>query len=584
MKKIKNIMLNCEEIMNNLYDKSDIFTLLNILKKNFIQNEDDNYETIIESLINNLNNDNFMQEYNLLLSNYLNYTDLNKTIRVKINELQVDNNNINNNYEEFLFIQEFTTSSDILENIKKTEKNSLIGFYIKQNDKIKEINKIVKNINPVISKIYQEYNGKITKENAESKRINDLLSGDNDMINNFKDTYNSFSKQKINNYQNIKLFIFSENDDNCEIAELYKKYIRIYNNILDGFQKFSKNYKLKHSNKRINLQFANLFQILQPLSENQNEDNNNTINFLNFIKKNITHKIKYNQNTQMINYNTFKGLHYDLKKIEKNILENNIINKEKMNDKLIYFNYAFEDNQNNNKGNIQNLIDIFESNHQKKEKISEENKGDIMDLIRKLRNNEIEFLEALQKIISCIKEKENCDDEQISNIIQEYTIIMDNVDKEIINFFMNNNFVVCNLMSIFESVEEECFDSLCENINQKYKENFDHNLKNKFDNLMHNNDRILNRENLKKILMKFVIRFLLKNESINVDENCFEIIQNNNGLYKNYSNQNNQNNLAIEMGELSDLNIPVCQVIDLIKNISNSSNGSKPKKPQNRRR
>ena len=26
--------------------------------------------------------------------------------------------------------------------------------------------------------------------------------------------------------------------------------------------------------------------------------------------------------------------------------------------------------------------------------------------------------------------KENCDDEQISNIIQEYTIIMDNVDKE----------------------------------------------------------------------------------------------------------------------------------------------------------
>ena len=241
------------------------------------------------------------------------------------------------------------------------------------------------------------------------------------MIKKFKEIYNYFSKQKINDYQNIKCFIFCENDDNCEIAELYKKYIRIYNNILDEFQKFSNNYNLKHSNKRINFQFANLFQILQPLSENQNEDNNNTINFLNFIKKNISHKIKCNKNTQMINYNTFKGLHYDLKKIEKNILENIIINKEKMNDKLIYFNYAFEDNQNNNNnGNLQNLIDIFESNHQNKKSIDEKNKGDIMDLISKLKEKEIEFLEALQKIISCIKEEENCDDEKISNIIQKY--------------------------------------------------------------------------------------------------------------------------------------------------------------------
>ena len=30
MKKIKNIVLNCEEIMNNLYDKSNIFILLNL--------------------------------------------------------------------------------------------------------------------------------------------------------------------------------------------------------------------------------------------------------------------------------------------------------------------------------------------------------------------------------------------------------------------------------------------------------------------------------------------------------------------------------------------------------------------------
>ena len=86
MKKIKNIVLNCEEIMNNLYEKSNIFILLNILKKNFIQNDDENYEKIIEFLIQSLNNDKYMQEYKLLISNSLNYTKIDK-IRVEINEL-----------------------------------------------------------------------------------------------------------------------------------------------------------------------------------------------------------------------------------------------------------------------------------------------------------------------------------------------------------------------------------------------------------------------------------------------------------------------------------------------------------------
>ena len=119
-KKNKNIVLNCEEIINNFFGKSNIFILLNILKKNFIQNDDENYQTIAESLIHNLNNDEYMQEYKLLISNYLNYNEIDKTIRVEINELQIDNNN--NICEEFLFIQEFTTSSDILENIKKQKK------------------------------------------------------------------------------------------------------------------------------------------------------------------------------------------------------------------------------------------------------------------------------------------------------------------------------------------------------------------------------------------------------------------------------------------------------------------------------
>ena len=95
----------------------------------------------------------------------------------------------------------------------------------------------------------------------------------------------------------------------------------------------------------------------------------------------------------MIIYNIFKRLYYDLKKIEQDTLENII--KEEMNTKLIYFTYEFEYNQNNDKGNIKNLIDIFESNRKKNNKWK--NKEDIMNLILEFKGKENEFLEALQK-------------------------------------------------------------------------------------------------------------------------------------------------------------------------------------------
>ena len=191
-----------------------------------------------------------------------------------------------------------------------------------------------------------------------------------------------------------------------------------------------------------------------------------------------------------------------------------------------------------------------------------------MNLKDKLNIKDYQFLEALQKIISFIKEEENCDDEKISEIIEKYIDIMDDVDREIYQFFSNNDFKVCNLISIFECVEEKCYDNLIENINQKYKENLGPSLKKSIEVLIDKNDRIIKRDHLKTILIKFVIRFLLKNESIEANDNCFEIIQNNNSLYKVYSNENNKNKLAKEIGELSDLNIPVCQVIYLIKTIS----------------
>ena len=99
---LKKIVLEGEKIMNNFYDKSDIFTLLNLLKKSFIENKNENYERIIETLIENLDDDKYMEENKKLILNYCKYTELNKTIRIILNEFEKDENSI---YEEFLFIQ-----------------------------------------------------------------------------------------------------------------------------------------------------------------------------------------------------------------------------------------------------------------------------------------------------------------------------------------------------------------------------------------------------------------------------------------------------------------------------------------------
>ena len=551
---LKKIVLEGEKIMNNFYDKSDIFTLLNLLKKSFIENKNENYERIIETLIENLDDDKYMEENKKLILNYCKYTELNKTIRIILNEFEKDENSI---YEEFLFIQEVTSSSKIYEDIVKTKESSLITFYLGLTENLLKINEIVKNINPILAKINEEYNGRITKKKIEGITLNDLLNKDKNKIKDFIRNYKSLTYKNIKEFDKIKCLIISENEES-EIRILYKNMISLYNDILSGFQSFLKKHDLKQSNKKINLQLAKDFQILQPISQNKEKIEN-------CIQKNTKHFVKINKITGLINYNNFNNIEYNVIGIEKDILKNFVINKEKLEEKLIYFSYAFEINK--KEGNLQNIIDTFEKNNPQKEEISDQNKGDINNLIESLKEREIAFFGFIKKMITCVKDEENNDNENIYNMIKKYKDIMDSVDDNIKRYFDENKLKVTQLMSIFEYIEDSFFDNLSENIAQKYKNDIDQNNKKEVKKLLQS-QKVISHDSFISLLKKFTIRFLFENDLIEEDTNCFELIQKNEGLYKEIINKKNENDFASLMVQLIDINLPVSQIISLIKVLS----------------
>ena len=160
MKIIVNIANKIEKNLNIFYDKSDIFTFLNYIKKFIILNEP--IERIIFPLINNLNNETFKNEYKNNISNYLKFTKLNNnSIRIIVNNITEKDGD--NNLNDFLFFQKFYKLIDIEKDILQ-KNDSIISFYIENNSNIEKINNIVNNINPIINKIYELYNGKISRK------------------------------------------------------------------------------------------------------------------------------------------------------------------------------------------------------------------------------------------------------------------------------------------------------------------------------------------------------------------------------------------------------------------------------------
>ena len=150
MKIIVNIANKIEKNLNIFYDKSDIFTFLNYIKKFIILNDKESLERIIYPLINNLNNETFMDEYKNNISNYLKFTKLNNnSIRIIVNNIKEKDDDNDLNY--FLFFQKFYKLIDIEKDILQ-KKDSIISFYIENNSNIEKINNIVSNINPIINK------------------------------------------------------------------------------------------------------------------------------------------------------------------------------------------------------------------------------------------------------------------------------------------------------------------------------------------------------------------------------------------------------------------------------------------------
>ena len=193
-----------------------------------------------------------------------------------------------------------------------------------------------------------------------------------------------------------------------------------------------------------------------------------------------------------------------------------------------------------------------------------------------MQEKEIEFFGFIKKMISCVKDEENNDNENIDNMIKKYKNIMDSVDDNIKRYFDENKLKVTQLMSIFEYIEDSFFDNLSESIDPKYKNIIEQSNQNKVKKLLQT-QKVISHDNFISLLKKFTIRFLFENDLIEDDTNCFELIQKNKGLYKEIINKKNENDFASLMVQLIDINLPVSQIISLIKVLSEREDNVKKK-------
>ena len=168
-----------------------------------------------------------------------------------------------------------------------------------------------------------------------------------------------------------------------------------------------------------------------------------------------------------------------------------------------------------------------------------------------------------------LKGKQTNNNDLIYDKIQEFKNIVQINDNEFIEFFKkNDDLIVSNLIPIFEYIEEEYYSYFFENINEKFKEKISesdkNNIYNKFNYLKNEKEKEQSLKILKKLLIKFVVRFILGNDNFEPKKNCIEIISKNKFLLKEY---NEKKQTFLEKLQKLESN----KVINLIKLLSDKN-------------
>ncbi len=518
---IINIMMNKDEIrskFNKLNSKISSYYNLNnaycfiyylLSEKINIQENNDPIEFLEIFVHISLNNLNFKKDkiYDLYFSKFAQNSQLSfNNPKFTINELFY-----HNDPKDYIFLFKYYVKPENIVSSIKPKDESLFKIYYDDNNQqiFKKIHIFFEKINPFIKLLHKQYFKKITRLKASN------LTLKNEMKKNIK------LKNKFSSFEEGLKELFNFNEIKTEIPLI--NFLFHNNSENNKFKLFEKCNQLIEEFNKISLKYPKLFNKIIPINVNKNKFDLTDIKVDDIIPEkesniqityqyynNSYRKITYIGNKEELNFSCFSNINFDYKEI------NELFTQEYKKylwelPKAILFEFYFEFENGLNEL-LNNFYQIFTI-----ENLSQDEIKKIRHYLKD-KDNIFQILSLLQNIFLIWKKNNKNKFElklidELNQIVNEEEIntIIFNKKNIILSFLNNLDLKTHKILSLYEFIEENYFNDLTLEIPNQYKKEINEFEEKIFITFFKKNEK--KKKNFIQILRKFILRYLIGNNS-----------------------------------------------------------------------
>ena len=433
-------------------------------------------------------------------------------------------------YYEFLSIplvnlQKIKTKLESIENAEK--KYTVLYQYLTFDHKnIKYLESFSK-INNFVNYTISHYSNLISREDATKLTIGEELKKNNIPRKLFEDFLNGYNKYKLyeiadkyechNLDEKVKPRELNESDKLCcflidngvqgdgmKLAALYQKYCHIQNsflnNVISNMDKNNKKleYIIEEISEEINPQRANQYNIV---SFDISKENYSLLEMLLFhsYKDSFDSDYKYD-------FSKRDRINYNLEEIEEQLEGLLLPGKKRLNNEIEFVTYQFEGFKQNSKL----ILSFLEKYPQVK--LNDQEK----QILYKFRSSQystdviIKILFSMQLMINFYTEKEFEKDMKISETFKDFPNYC-KIHEETKTLFLNNQFKLRHIISVYEYFELLCFSEFKKNIDPHYKSEQGINKEKieKIEKYFNDGNAFINKVFLATAIRRFISRYLV---------------------------------------------------------------------------
>ena len=395
-------------------------------------------------------------------------------------------------------------------------------FRCKELGEINLLNNILL-MNPFEQYAINYYSYKITRDEAKNKKISDELKQiKNPIINKlyedfekgYNNMYDKATQYTCKHYEKKELRKISRNDSisyclnddgekefGMHIAAAYQELIRIQNEFLNPvLNNINQNgilyYFSNQISKEIPIQKASATEVVN--FEIDSDSYSSLFEIISvFSYRNLI------VDGYKIDYGNYRNIIYDFPSIEEELGKILLSGKKKFSDEQIFIVYGFEGYH----GNKSNIIKEFYDKYTQK-KLNNEQK---QKLTYYKDSNCRNILFSLQLLIFYLQKENKNSFDLLSDVIDKLPDYI-SLCEDCKNLLETNNFMIENLIDIYEYIELISYDQIIDNVNEFYKKEISEDEKNKiknyFEQIKTDDSKIIQIDVLSNAVRKFISRFL----------------------------------------------------------------------------